>query len=159
AADVVAAAEVLLLNALPSALIEKIVVFGDVMDAAEPPIRRACQDAIDLIRTLPVTVSRVDALPAITAIDEHALIILQGEAVRTHASLVGRSATNPILRKRLAKGLSIDEGTLAASRKMRAPLLENFEDKIFGSADVGVLPVMPICTPRYSDVDPSSPNF
>jgi aspartyl-tRNA(Asn)/glutamyl-tRNA(Gln) amidotransferase subunit A len=159
AADLAPAAELLLSIAPPPALIEKVVVFGDVLDAAEPPIRRLCQDGIDLIRTLPVTVSRVDALSAIATIDEHALIIMQGEAARTHASRLVYPALDPVLRKRLAKGLSIDEGTLAASRKMRAPLLKDFEAKILGSADAAVLPVMPICTPRYVDVDPASPSF
>jgi aspartyl-tRNA(Asn)/glutamyl-tRNA(Gln) amidotransferase subunit A len=144
AADLAPAAELLLSIAPPPALIEKVVVFGDVLDAAEPPIRRLCQDGIDLIRTLPVTVSRVDALSAIATIDEHALIIMQGEAARTHASRLDHPALDPVLRKRLAKGLSIDEGTLAASRKMRAPLLKDFEAKILGSADAAVLPVMPM---------------
>jgi aspartyl-tRNA(Asn)/glutamyl-tRNA(Gln) amidotransferase subunit A len=159
AADLAPAAELLLSNALPPAVIEKVVVFDDVLDAAEPPIRRACQDGIDLIGTLPVTISRVDALPAIATIDKHALIVMQGEAARTHASRLNHPALDPVLRKRLTKGLSIDEGTLAASRKMCAPLLEDFEDKILGSADAAVLPVMPICTPRYMDVDPASPSF
>jgi aspartyl-tRNA(Asn)/glutamyl-tRNA(Gln) amidotransferase subunit A len=158
AADLAPAAELLMSNAPPT-VIENVVVFGDVLDAAEPPIRRACQDGIDLTATLPVTVSRVDALSAIATIDEHALIVMQGEAARTHASRLNHPALDPVLRKRLAKGLSIDEETLAASRKMRAPLLENFEDKILGSADAAVLPVMPICTPRYVDVDPASPSF
>ena len=159
AADLAPAAEMLLSNAPPPAVIENIVVFGDVLDAAERPIRRACQDGIDLIGTLPVTVSRVDALSAIVRIDEHALIIMQGEAARTHASRLDHPALDPVLRKRLAKGLSIDEETLAASRKMRAPLLKDFEDKILGSADAAVLPVMPIRTPAYIDVDPASPSF
>jgi aspartyl-tRNA(Asn)/glutamyl-tRNA(Gln) amidotransferase subunit A len=159
AADLAPAAELLLSDAPPPAMIEKVVVFGDVLDAAEPPIRRLCQDGIDLIRILPITVSRVDALSAIATIDEHALIVMQGEAARTHASRLNHPTLDPVLRKRLAKGLSIDEETLAANRKMRAPLLENFEDKILGSADAAVLPVMPICTPRYVDVDPASPSF
>jgi aspartyl-tRNA(Asn)/glutamyl-tRNA(Gln) amidotransferase subunit A len=159
AADLAPAVALLLANAPPPAAIEKVVVCGDVLDAAEPPMRRACQDGIDLIRSLPVTISRVDALSAIAAIDEHALIVMQGEAARTHASRLNQPAIDPILRKRLAKGLSIDEGTLAASRKMRARLLEDFEDKILGSANAAVLPVMPISTPRYVDVDPASPSF
>lgn len=159
AADLAPAAELLLSNAAPPAVIEKVVEFGDALDAAEPPIRRRCQDGIDLIRALPVTVSRVDALSAIAAIDAHALIVMQGEAARTHASRLNDPALDPVLRKRLAKGLSIDEGTLAASRKMRAPLLEDFADKILGSADAAVLPVMPMCTPRYVNVDPASPSF
>ena len=84
---------------------------------------------------------------------------MQGEAARTHGSRIKDPVLDPVLRKRLAKGLTIDEGTLAASRKMRAPLLEDFEAKILGSADAAILPVMPICTPCYVDVDPASASF
>jgi aspartyl-tRNA(Asn)/glutamyl-tRNA(Gln) amidotransferase subunit A len=159
AVDLASTAEILLSNAPPPATVEKIVVFGDALDAAEPPIRNRCQEVIELIRALPVTVSRVDALSAIAAIDEHALIVMQGEAARTHASRLNDRTLDPVLHKRLAKGLSIDEETLSASRKRRAPLLEEFESNILGSADAAVLPVMPICTPRYADVDPASPHF
>jgi aspartyl-tRNA(Asn)/glutamyl-tRNA(Gln) amidotransferase subunit A len=55
--------------------------------------------------------------------------------------------------------LAIDDETLAASRAMRTPLVAAFEDKILGSVDAAILPVMPICTPRYVDVDPTSPSF
>ncbi len=159
AADLAPAAEVLLPNALPPADIKKIVVFGDAVEAAESAIRQCCQDGIDLIRSLSITISRVDALSAIAAVDEHALLVMQGEAARTHASRLDHPALDPVLRKRLAKGLSLDEQTLASSRKMRAQLPKDFEDKILGSADAAVLPVMPICTPYYVDVDPASPSF
>jgi len=159
AADLAPSAEILLFNAPPPAVIEKIVVCDDVLDAAEPPIRHRCQDGINLIGTLPVALSHVDALSAITAIDEHALIVMQGEAARTHASRLDQPALDPVLRKRLAKGLTIDDGTLAASRAMRAPLLKDFEEKVLGSADAAVLPVMPICTPVFVDVDPASASF
>lgn len=159
AADLAPAAELLLSNTPAPKAIDKVVVFGDLMEAAELPIRRRCQDGIDLIRTLPASVVPVDALKAIAAIDQHALIVMQGEAARTHASRLNQPALDPVLRKRLAKGLSIDDKTLAASRDTRVPLLEDFEDQILGSADAAVLPVMPICTPRYVDVDPASPGF
>lgn len=159
AADLTPAVEVLLSDTVSQMDIERAVVFSDVLEAVEAPIRRVCQNGVDLIRTLPVTVSRVDALPAITAIDEHALIVMQGEAARTHASRIKDPATDPVLRKRLAKGLTIDDERLAASRAMRAALVDTFEDKILGSADAAILPVMPICTPRYVDVDPASPSF
>jgi aspartyl-tRNA(Asn)/glutamyl-tRNA(Gln) amidotransferase subunit A len=159
AADLALAAAVLLLKTLPRRPIDNVVVFDDALQAAAPAVGRCCQDGIDLIRALPVTVSGIDALPAITAIDEHALIVMQGEAARTHASRIKDAATDPVLRKRLAKGLMIDDETLAASRAMRAALVDAFEDKILGSADAAILPVMPIRTPRYVDVDPASPSF
>src|SRR5262249_58275630 len=109
-------------------------VCDDVLDAAEPPIRHRCQDGIDLIGTLPVALSHVDALSAITAIDEHALIVMQGEAARTHASRLDQPALDPVLRKRLAKGLTIDDGTLAASLAIPPPLLHAFHNKILCSS-------------------------
>jgi aspartyl-tRNA(Asn)/glutamyl-tRNA(Gln) amidotransferase subunit A len=159
AADVAAAAEVLLSEAPPQRMIEKVVVFGDALQAAEPSVRHACQDGVDMMATLPVAVCSVDALPAITAIDEHALIVMQGEAARTHPRFIDHPAINPILRKRLAKGLTIDDMSLAASRTMRSRLVVDFENKVLAGADAAVLPVMPICTPRYGDVDPASPSF
>jgi aspartyl-tRNA(Asn)/glutamyl-tRNA(Gln) amidotransferase subunit A len=159
AADVAAAAEVLLSEASPQQLIEKIVVFADALQAAEPAVRLACQDGIDLIAALPVAVCSVDALPVIAAIDEHALIVMQGEAARTHGRFINHSATNPILRKRLAKGLTIDDTSLAASRATRSRFLDEFENKVLAGADAAILPVMPIRTPRYVDVDPASATF
>jgi Asp-tRNA(Asn)/Glu-tRNA(Gln) amidotransferase A subunit family amidase len=141
AADLAPGAEVLVSSALRQRMIEKVVVFGDVLEAAEPPVRRACQDGVDLIPALPVTVSRVDALPAIAAIDEHALIVMQGEAARTHARFIDHPATNPILRKRLAKGLTIDDTTLATSRAMRSRLVDDFEDTVLGRADYKMNPI------------------
>jgi aspartyl-tRNA(Asn)/glutamyl-tRNA(Gln) amidotransferase subunit A len=158
-ADVAAAAEVLLSEASPRRPIEKVVVFADALQAAELPVRRACQDGVDLMATLPVAVCSVDALPAIAAIDEHALIVMQGEAARTHARFIDHPATNPILRKRLAKGLTIDDTSLAASRAMRSRLVDDFENKVLADADAAILPVMPICTPHYVDVDPASATF
>jgi aspartyl-tRNA(Asn)/glutamyl-tRNA(Gln) amidotransferase subunit A len=159
AADVAAAAEVLLVKASSRRLIEKVVVFADALQAADPPVRHACQDAVDLMATLPVAVCSVDALPAIAAIDEHALIVMQGEAARTHTRFINNPTTNPILRKRLAKGLTIDDTSLAASRALRSRLVDDFENKVLAGADAAILPVMPICTPRYVDVDPASPSF
>jgi aspartyl-tRNA(Asn)/glutamyl-tRNA(Gln) amidotransferase subunit A len=159
AADVAVAAEVLLLEAPPQRMIEKVVVFADALQAAAPPVRHACRDGVDLMAMLAVTICSVDALPAITAIDQHALIVMQGEAARTHARFIDHPATNPILRKRLAKGLTIDPRHLAASRAMRSRLLDDFENQVLAGADAAVLPVMPICTPAYVDVDPGSPSF
>jgi aspartyl-tRNA(Asn)/glutamyl-tRNA(Gln) amidotransferase subunit A len=159
AADLAPAAAVLMANAISPGIIEKVAVFADALQAAERPVRQACQDGVDWLSTLSLKVSFVDALEAIAKIDEHALIVMQGEAARTHARRLEDPATNPVLRKRLARGLTIDEDTLSASRAMRTALLDAFEDNILGFADAAILPVMPICTPRYSDVDPASPNF
>jgi aspartyl-tRNA(Asn)/glutamyl-tRNA(Gln) amidotransferase subunit A len=38
-------------------------------------------------------------------------------------------------------------------------LAREFEDAVLGNADAAIMPVMPIRTPPYSDVDPGSPSF
>jgi aspartyl-tRNA(Asn)/glutamyl-tRNA(Gln) amidotransferase subunit A len=84
---------------------------------------------------------------------------MQGEALRTHAGRLDDPAIDAVLRTRLLKGHEIDEAMLSASRAARARLAEDFEERILGKADAAVLPVMPIRTPPFSEVDPSSPSF
>ncbi len=158
-ADLALAADVLLPNAPLPRPIDHVVLLADALQDAEPAVRRACNDGIDLLRSLAVKVSCAEALPAIAAIDQHALIVLQGEAARTYANQIDHTAINAVLRKRLAKGLTVDDATLSASRAKRAQLVNDFTDQILGTADAAILPVMPIRTPPYRDVDPTSPTF
>ncbi len=159
AAELAPAAAVLSEDAQPRAAIDRVVLLHDALDAAEPPVRRACEDGIDVMRACGIAVSHAEGLPAIEAIDVHALRVMQGEAVRIHAGLLDHPAISPFLRKRLAKGLAIDDAMLSASRAARLQLARDFADKILGKADAAVLPVMPIRTPPYRDVDPASPSF
>ena len=101
----------------------------------------------------------VDALPAIATIDEYALIVLQAEAARNHASLLGDTTLDDGLRKRLGKGLAISDDALSSARLKRDSLVEHFFAGALHGADVAVLPVMPICTPAYAEVDPTSTSF
>jgi len=159
AADLAPVAAVLVAKAVSPRVIEKVAVFADALQAAERPVRQACQDGVDWLSTLSLKVSFVDALEVIAKIDEHALIVMQGEAARTHARRIENPEINSVLRKRLAKGLTIDDTSLAASRAMRSQLVDDFEEKILADADAAILPVMPICTPCYADVDPASASF
>jgi Asp-tRNA(Asn)/Glu-tRNA(Gln) amidotransferase A subunit family amidase len=106
-----------------------------------------------------VAVAQSPGLPAVEAIDAHALIVMQAEAARTHAGRLDDPAISPVLRKRLARGLAIDEATLVASRAARPQLTKDFEDTILREADAMILPVMGIRTPAYSEVDPASRSF
>lgn len=159
AADLEPAAAVLAGNARLQATIERAVVLKDALDGAERSLRRPCQNGIDAMQACGIAVSSVDGLPAIEAIDVHALVIMQGEAARIHAGRLNHPAISPVLRKRLARGLTIDDATLAASRAARPQLTKDFEDKILGEADAVILPVMGIRTPTYREVDPASPSF
>lgn len=159
AADLALAAEVLQPTTRSARTIEKIVVLSDALQGADFSIRRACEDGIDVFARLSVAICSATAVPTIAHIDEHALLVMQAEAARTHAARTEAPGISAILRKRLLKGFAIDDVALAASRGKRRQLLEDFETHVLGEADAAVLPVMPIRTPRYSEVDPSSPHF
>jgi aspartyl-tRNA(Asn)/glutamyl-tRNA(Gln) amidotransferase subunit A len=159
AAELAPAASVLSADARPRSGIERVVYCGDALDESEVDIRRACLDAIECVRGCGIGTSRVDALPAIATIDRHALVVMQGEAARTFGRQLDDVAISPVLRRRLAKGLTISDAELSASRDTRAQLAREFEDAVLGKADAAILPVMPIHTPMMSDVDPGSPSF
>jgi aspartyl-tRNA(Asn)/glutamyl-tRNA(Gln) amidotransferase subunit A len=159
ASELAPAVTVLSPPAKPRAPVEHIVVLRDALERAESSVSRACQDGIDAIEASGATISDTNGLRTIEAIDRHALNVMQGEAVRTHAARLDDHAINPVLRTRLAKGLAIDDATLCASREARMSLARAFEESILGKADAAALPVMPICTPRFREVDPSSPSF
>jgi aspartyl-tRNA(Asn)/glutamyl-tRNA(Gln) amidotransferase subunit A len=159
AADLAPAAAAIATDAQAHQPIERVVVLADALSVAEPTVGRACQDGINAIEGCGVAVSYADGLDAIETIDSHALVVLQSEAARTQAAVIDHPAISPLLRKRLMKGLAIDDATLAASRAARPRLLRDFEDKVMGGADAVVLPVMAIRTPPIPDVDPSSASF
>jgi aspartyl-tRNA(Asn)/glutamyl-tRNA(Gln) amidotransferase subunit A len=159
AADLAPAADVLLGGSPASRPIEAVAVATDALQSTEVSVRSPCEDGIAALQALGIAVATADALPALAAADEHALLIMQAEAARTHAGRLQSDALSPVLRKRLAKGLAIDDPTLAASRAMRPRLCADFEAGVLGRADALVLPVMPIRTPRYDEVDPASPRF
>ena len=159
AVELAVAAAVLSADAYPRAEVEYVVFCDDVLSEAEPVIRRACLDGIECMRFSGIKASRVNALSAIAAIDSHALVVMQGEAARTFGHQLDHVAISPVLRRRFAKGLRITDAELSASRDARPQLAKDFEEKVLGKADAAVLPVMPICTPLYSEVDPSSPSF
>lgn len=159
AAELAPAARVLSADAQPRSGIERIVFCGDALGESEVGIRKACLGAIESVRGCGISASRVDILPAIAAIDRHALVVMQGEAARTFGRQIDHVAISPVLRRRLAKGLTISDAELSASRATRAQLAREFEDAVLGKADAAILPVMPIRTPMVSDVDPGLSSF
>jgi aspartyl-tRNA(Asn)/glutamyl-tRNA(Gln) amidotransferase subunit A len=64
-----------------------------------------------------------------------------------------------VLTRRLAKGLTIDDETLAASVSARPQLAMDFIDHIFRGAGAIVLPALSIRTPSVAECDPRSPLF
>ncbi len=158
--DLAAPAKILAGDDRPAApSIECVTVFAGLMAAAEPAVRRACEDGIAAIAATGIKMMRCDAIAAVEVIDAHALTVLQAEPARAHRARLEGTSLDPVLRKRLAKGLTIDEPTLAASRAARASLGANFLNDVLAGADAAVLPVMPIRTPPRALCDPTSPTF
>lgn len=136
------------------------VVPDDVVAECDPAIRRCLADAVAAIEAAGVAVERRPALmPVLEAIDRHALIVMQGESVRHHRSILDGDALAPALRKRLAKGLDITDEVLAESVAARERLVRHFEAEVLSRDVVVVLPVMPIMTPRADRCDPASDRF
>jgi aspartyl-tRNA(Asn)/glutamyl-tRNA(Gln) amidotransferase subunit A len=139
--------------------ISKVVVVCDVLNLAEAPIAKACRDGIDAIADIGAEIGSCDAIPAIETLDPHVFTIMQAEAARTHRTLIESGSLDPVLTRRLVKGLAVDDQTLAASVAARPKLAMGFIDRIFQNADAIVLPILSIRTPPAAECDPRSPLF
>ena len=119
----------------------------------------ACSGLANMLSGSGIAIEHKDALPAIAAIDAHALTIMFAESARMHRARIDDPAIAAVLRRRLAKGLEIADETLAASLAARALLIRDFEDQILAGADAAMLPVMAIGTPEAAECDPASDCF
>jgi aspartyl-tRNA(Asn)/glutamyl-tRNA(Gln) amidotransferase subunit A len=134
-------------------------VITDCFTVAEQAIRQACHEGLDCIEASGTRLESCAALAKIEAVDAHALIVLQAEAARIHRARTEDGKIPPMLRKRLTKGLAIDEAALAASIAMRETLSHDFAAQVFGAADAIILPVMAIRVPRALETDPAADEF
>ncbi len=158
AADMIPAASVLA-NLGRGSPIRSAVVLDDALAAAHPSVRKACQAGIDAIASCDVTLDQRDGLPVIDAADRPVFTIMQGEAARCHRTLLESDTIDAVLRRRLTKGLAIDDSTLAAAVAQRPALVGEFIERILQSADISVLPVMTIRTPAAAECDPRDAAF
>jgi aspartyl-tRNA(Asn)/glutamyl-tRNA(Gln) amidotransferase subunit A len=139
--------------------ISKVVVLGDILNLADASIGKACQDGIDAIADCGIEIGTCEGAAAIEALDPHVFTVMQAEAARTHRLLMQSGLLDPILTRRLEKGLAIDDETLAASVSARPRLAMDFTNQIFRKADAIVLPSLSIRTPPVAECDPRSPLF
>jgi aspartyl-tRNA(Asn)/glutamyl-tRNA(Gln) amidotransferase subunit A len=139
--------------------ISKVVVVGDVLNLAEMSIGKACQDGIDAIADCGIETGICDGAAAIAMLDPHVFTVMQAEAARTHRILMESGSLDPVLMRRLAKGLTIDDETLAVSISARPQLAMDFINHLFRKADAIILPSLSIRTPPVAECDPRSPLF
>ena len=143
----------------PAGSIERVAAIADCFDAADLPVRRACLQGVDSIEASGARLERRTSLAEIEAIGAHALVVLQAQAARVHRARIEDPNISALLRKRLAKGLAVDDATLAASLSARETLAREFMARVFGATDAVVLPVMAIRVPRAVETDPASDKF
>jgi len=134
-------------------------VVNEAVAECEHSVRRAIEDGLAALATCHVTLTRVDGATAIKTIDQHAMVVMQGESARLHHARLDNLACDQGLRRRVAKGLAIEDWTLDSSRQARRTLAADFIAQVLGDADAAVLPVMTIRTPVADECDPRSERF
>lgn len=134
-------------------------VISDVLDATEPSVASRVRAGVNAIESCGIKLELREGRTAIEALDPHVFTIMQGEAARIHRSLIEDGSLDPVLKRRLAKGLAIDDQTLAASLAARQRLGSLFLEQVFQQADILIVPVMPVRTPEAAICDPASPLF
>jgi aspartyl-tRNA(Asn)/glutamyl-tRNA(Gln) amidotransferase subunit A len=139
--------------------IGKVAVVADALALADRSIAAACRDAIEAVGGCGVEISQRNGLSAIEALDPHVFTIMQAEAARTHRALMTTGSLDPILMKRLAKGLTVDDATLKASVSARRQLVLDFVANVFQNDGALALPVLAIRIPKATECDPRSPLF
>ncbi len=130
-------------------------VVGEAIQTSESSIRMCCEAALN---TLSGCGARLDDSGGMGVIEEagnEALVVMQAEAARVHRERLGDPEFDPMLSRRLSKGLEISDQDLSASLERRA----HQQDMVFSGADMLLLPVMPIRTPPLVETDPSSTQF
>jgi len=132
-------------------------VLTNAFAASDDDIARVCRDGVPAIGDLGISLVNRAGMP--DEADRQALLVMQAEAARTHRARLEDPRIESTLRKRLAKGFSIDDAALAASLDARTALREEFLQQTLGGCDIALLPVMPIGTPAVTEVDPALPTF
>jgi len=158
ASDLESAAQVLF-QASKTEPLRKAIVIRDALSLVEAPVSQACRDGIDAIAQCGIEIDHRDGVAAIEALDGHVFTIMQAEAARTHRALMDSKSLDSVLAKRLSKGLTIDDKTLAASVAARPQLISDFIDQVFRNAEAILLPTLPIRTPPASECDPRTRDF
>lgn len=134
-------------------------VLDDAICASETSVKSACECALEALRSSGVTLESRAGLPLIESAGNETLIIMQAEAARTHGSRLDEPEFDPVLAKRLSKGLEISDQDLAGALARRTAIQGTAIDEVLAGADMMLLPVMPIRMPPLSETDPNAMHF
>ena len=134
-----------------------VAVMQDAFAASDPVVSEVCGYAASAMSQLGVRITDCTGFPE--RADLNALTILQAEAARSHRERLDDERIDAMLRRRFAKALSITDADLASALQERDALRDDFLSHLVGSADIAILPVMPIRTPDVRETDPASADF
>ena len=134
--------------------------FASDLAALSAPSIAACLDtAVARFDRLSISTRPVTVNPVIEACDPPTFALMQGEAARHHRAMLDEGRLESSLARRLAKGLSIDDGQLAAARAQLSGLRQDLLGGLLKDCDALLLPVMPIETPLVSQCEFPSQDF
>ena len=135
----------------------RIALLDDAFAMADPEIARLCREAARVLERAGFELTHGSGFPK--AADQHSLVVMQVEAARAHRDRLDDLNIGAILRKRLAKGLSIEDSDYTTAMADRETLREEFVSRYLAGASAVLLPAVPVKTPCVSEVDPSNAQF
>jgi Asp-tRNA(Asn)/Glu-tRNA(Gln) amidotransferase A subunit family amidase len=156
--DLMSAAEVI--THLPAAQsVQRAVLLRDAFQQCAPAIVHAGAELSGTLAKMGIAIADTEALATIDAIDAATLTIVFAESGRVHRRHIQDETVEPMLRRRLAKGLQISDEALSESIGKRASLIEDFESRVLSGFDIAIAPIMAITTPTADECDPASDRF
>ncbi|NNF79871.1 MAG: amidase, partial [Rhizobiales bacterium] len=130
-------------------------VVEEAIQASDSSVRMCCETAMDTLSRCGLRFNEYGGMRVIQEAAKEALVVMQAEAARAHCARLGEPEFDPMLARRLSKGLEISDEDLSASLERRT----DHQDTLFNGTDLLLLPVMPIGTPPLAETDPSSAQF
>jgi aspartyl-tRNA(Asn)/glutamyl-tRNA(Gln) amidotransferase subunit A len=131
------------------------------IDAAEPAVAAAMNEALQCFRALGVTLVEVPSavfdLPHLDALSAHAMLVLQAESSAQHAARLRVDAQHysSVVRGRLEAGFAIPAAVYLETLRFRAAALRRFCDSALQQVHALLLPAMPITTPTLIETGPA----
>jgi Asp-tRNA(Asn)/Glu-tRNA(Gln) amidotransferase A subunit family amidase len=104
-------------------------------------------------------ISTINLQSTIELCDDVVLTLLQQEAYESNRPLIGSGELDSVLERRLSHGAAVTPAAYETALAGHAVLRAEVAEKLFDSADVIALPVMPCATPRVAMCEPGQPEF
>lgn len=104
-------------------------------------------------------ISTINLQSTIELCDDVVLTLLQQEAYESNRALIGSGELDSVLERRLSHGAAVTPAAYETALAGHALLRAEVAEKLFDSADVIALPVMPCATPRVAMCEPGQPEF